>query len=176
MTDSLTFLDSADLLPDIPAATPSENLCEVAGCNAELVYGGKGRRPKRCPEHKRSSAPAATPRATSKSVRNDSQARAAAAALSQVNGLLGMGLMLAPMPYKLPATASALASAAEGFEEAAYNALLTDPKLCSLILKAGTTSGKVSLLIAYAMLAAAVIPVGIVEFRENVSQPGAADE
>jgi hypothetical protein len=75
--------------------------------------------------------------------------------------------MVAPGAFRLPQTAAALATANEGFEESAYQALLTDPKLCQLILKAGATSGKVSLVIAYGMLAVAVAPVAVAEFREK---------
>jgi hypothetical protein len=36
--------------------------CEAPGCHAELVYAGRGRRPKKCDEHKRSSTSAKSDR------------------------------------------------------------------------------------------------------------------
>jgi hypothetical protein len=167
---SMTFLDETQLLPDIPATPSAEEVCEIVGCDEILVYGGRGRRPKRCPEHKR--APVGTPirTAPTKSARNDSAARSAAAALGQMNALLALVAMVAPAPFSFPRTAAALGNANEGFEEQAYAALLTDPKLCQWILKAGSTSGKVSLLIAYGMLTAAVAPVAIAEYKDNTAK------
>jgi hypothetical protein len=65
------------------------------------------------------------------------------------------------------ATASALAEREEAFREQAYAALVTDPALCRMILRAGTTSGKVSLIIAYAMLGAGVAPTAIMEYKSK---------
>lgn len=174
---AITFeLTDADLLPDIPAPSAPENPCEV--CGVDIPYGGRGRKPKRCEEHKRSAAPT-TPR-KSNTGKNDVMARQAAAALSQVNGLIATGLMLAPGPlaaFRLPMTAAAIAAADEGFTEAAYAALVTDPKLCALILKGGGASGKLALIIAYAMLAGAVVPVAITEYRaKNGGADGGSDD
>lgn len=93
---------------------------------------------------------------------NQALATQAAALLAQTNGLLCTGLMLARMGQ----TASALAQANEGFEEQVAAALITDPALCRTILRAGGTSAKMSLIIAYVMLGAAVAPVGYMEYRE----------
>ena len=72
-----------------------------------------------------------------------------------------MGLTL----VKLPMTAGALNDAQDGFRESTYNALLTDPELCRTILRVGSTSGKVALMISYSMLIAAVAPVGVLEYK-----------
>lgn len=93
----------------------------------------------------------------------ESEAKAAAALLSQLNGIATMGVMAVGFTD----TAGQITSANEGFEEMAYQALLTDPALCRTILKAGTTSGKVALLIAYGMLATSVAPVAITEYRDK---------
>jgi hypothetical protein len=140
-----------------------EYSCEV--CGKEIFYGGKGRHPKRCDEHKKGPARKAATRPGMGTGKNGTLARQAAAALSQVNGLIGIALLLAPGKLKMPETATALAIADEGFSEQAYLALLTDPKLCALILKGGMASGRAALLIAYGMLAGAVVPVGIAEYR-----------
>lgn len=149
-------------IPDFPQdeKPPSEYeyACEV--CGKELFYAGRGRKPKFCDEHRKGGSKAGgTPR-TGKG--NTQLAAQASEALAQLNALACMGLMVG----KLNQTALALSTANDGFREQAYNALLTDPALCKTILKAGATSGKVSLLIAYGMLAAAVGPVGYTEYRE----------
>ena len=155
---------------DIPTAPPDdiappstyEWSCET--CGKELFYAGKGRHPRFCDEHKTGGKTRG--KGTGGNV---VLARQAAAVLSQLNGLIAMGL-LAPVTtigLPLPQTATALAGAAEGFDETAYAALVTDPALCRLILRGGGASGKVALLIAYGMLAVAVVPVGMAEHKER---------
>lgn len=160
----LTFTDSTLPKDEAPPGA-YEYACET--CGKELFYGGKGRKPKFCDEHKT----AAKSRTGGGS--NSGLARQAAAALSQWNSFIALGLMLPAVPVLgdnpayLPRTASAIAAADEGFTEAAYNALLTDPKLCKLILKTGSAGGKIALVMAYGMLVASVAPVGIEEYRER---------
>lgn len=139
-----------------------EYACTV--CGVELTYSGRGRKPTKCDEHKRGSS---GPRKTSTGNAN-ALGKQAAMALAQINGLIATVCMVAPDPYRLPATASAIALANDAFEEAAANALSTDPKLAKLILRAGGASGKVALVIAYGMLAGAVVPVAITEYQDNV--------
>lgn len=169
--DTMEFVDvdASALLPDIPAGLTDDEICEVSGCSEPIVYGGRGRKPKRCPEHKGTRGATVRPETvkTKRGKANDIPARRAAQSLSQMNALIGTTLLLLPKPYGMPATGSALANANEGFEEAAYEALLTDPKLCQMINKAGAVSGKFSLLFAYAMLGAAVAPVAIDEFQSS---------
>jgi hypothetical protein len=170
MSNAFSFTDT-----DVPIdahrdeAPPSsfEYACEV--CGKELLYGGRGRKPKFCDEHKKGGAGKSVSRRGGGNLQLATQA---ADALVQLNSLCAMGLMLA----HLPQTASTLAGTEEGFREQAISALLTDPALCKSILKAGTTSGKVSLLIAYAMLAGAVVPVGVVEFKERQETIKAAED
>jgi hypothetical protein len=83
--------------------------------------------------------------------------------LIQVNGLACVSLML----VQFHATASAIAEREDAFREQVYAALVTDPALCRTILRAGTTSGKISLLIAYAMLGASVYPVARAEYNDK---------
>jgi len=161
MTDLLTFRDTevpSDALPrDEAPPSAFEYACQV--CGKELHYGGRGRKPKFCDEHKKGGSGTGVARKGG----NVQLATQAADALVQLNSLCVMGLMLA----QLPQTAGALAGTEDGFREQAIAALVTDPALCKSILKAGTTSGKVSLLIAYAMLGGAVVPVGVMEFKER---------
>lgn len=164
---SVTVLefDVSDV-PDDIAPTP-EYACSV--CGVALEYSGRGRKPTKCADHKRGGG-SGTPRA--KAGNPPALAKQAAAALGQLNGLICIGLSVAPMPYRLPMTASAIATANEAFEQQAAEALATDPKLARLILRGGAASGKVALLIAYGMMGAAVVPVAIMEYKENLNAGG----
>lgn len=130
-------------------------------CGTEVTRkGDRGRWPKFCPAHKDAPHRARTAGTPGKGT-NAALAAQASEALCQVNALAVMGLMLA----QLPDTASAVADREDVFREQAYAALLTDPALAKVILRAGTTGGKISLAIAYAMLGASVAPVAVMEFR-----------
>lgn len=144
-----------DDTPDISGVP--EYACET--CGKELHYGGRGRKPKFCDEHKRSSSPRSTGGATS----NEKLASAALDILVQANNLCGMGLMLMQMPR----TASAIAMREDPFRVQALEALKADPALCKMILKAGATSGKAMLFMAYGMLAISIAPVALEEIKEK---------
>lgn len=169
MTATLTELPPTDTMPD--DETPPrifDAACRT--CGIELPYSGKGRRPKFCAEHRLAGERRhpKVPRTTRKAPtgQNAQLATSATEALVQLNGLISMGLMLTRMPQ----TAIAMSEAEEGFRESTMAALLTDPDLCRTILRAGSTGGKVALGISYAMLGAAVAPVGVLEFRANRAQ------
>lgn len=100
---------------------------------------------------------------TSGGSKNDALAESAADLLAQLNGLLAMGAMT----IGFTDTASTIAERNDAFKLQAIEALKTDPALCKQILKAGSTSGKVALILAYGMMAASVIPTGIVEYRDK---------
>lgn len=150
-----------DITPDETPESTHELSCET--CGKELTYSGRGRKPKFCDEHKKSSGGVSKRKSLGK---NDQMAAQAAEALVQMNGIAAIGIMM----FGLPLTATALKNAEDTFREQAYSALLTDPALCATILRGGTASGKVALLIAYGMLGAAVAPVGIMEFKEKREQ------
>lgn len=156
-------LEDADVLPDEPPINPPEYACEV--CGKELEYSGRGRKPKYCDEHKGGRKGTSTPRKST--AKADATAKQAAAALAQLNALIGMGLMAAPKPWGMPQTASALAERNDAFEESAYQALLTDPKLAAMIVRGGATSGKVALIIAYGMLGFSIYPTAQSEWKAN---------
>lgn len=156
------FSGTPDELP--PAAFDA--WCHAPSCGIELHYSGKGRRPKFCSTHRLEGerrAPKTRAPRPKPTGQNAQLAGTATEALVQLNGLIAMALMLTGMP----ATASALAEAEEGFRESTHAALLTDPDLCRVILRAGSTGGKVALGISYAMLAVAVAPTGVLEFKAN---------
>lgn len=158
--DELVFTDAVPL--DIPqgdkdeAPTLDEVLsCEV--CGTALTYSGRGRKPKRCPEHRKSSGKPAVTRAAT----NDKLAAQATEALVQINRLTGFGARV----LGLPSTGEMIAFAEDTFREQAHAALLTDPALCKQILSAGQVSAKFSLALAYAMLGAQVAPVAMLEIK-----------
>lgn len=161
MSDALAIPMFSD--GTVPMDTAPETTHELvcATCGKELEYSGRGRKPRFCDEHKRSSS--GTSKVARSSGKNETMAAQAATVLSQFNGLIAIGLMMTGLPL----TAQALETAKDAFREQAYNALLTDPDLCKLILKGGTGSGKVALAIAYGMLGTSVVPVGIMEFQSR---------
>lgn len=163
----LNFAD-ADLPQDsVPETAEILFPCRVCGREAG-PYSGRGPKPKLCIDHKK------TPKSTSGKVTGSvaTQAAQATAVLVQLNGMLAIGSMALGMH----GTASAIAAGNGVFEEQAYQALITDPELCKLILKGGVKSGKVSLLIAYAGLGASVVPTAINEVKELKAERDARRE
>lgn len=144
---------------DLPPAVDDNALsCEV--CGKALVYGGRGRKPKRCDEHKRSGAKTVS---TGSKSGNEKLALQATEALVQINTLTGLGTRL----MGLSTTSETIMFCEDTFREQAYAALLTDPALCKQILSAGQVSAKFSLAIAYAMLGAQVVPVAVLELKQK---------
>jgi hypothetical protein len=145
-------------IPDdvVPPTTDVEYPCEICGKESG-PYGGRGRKPKRCPEHKKgTSVRKLTGNAGNLAVQ-------ASETLSQLNGIIAIGLMAVGFNR----TASTIAAGNDVFTERAHAALLTDPDLCKLILKGGVKSAKISLGIAYGGLLMPVIPVAMDELRER---------
>jgi len=103
---------------------------------------------------------------------NEVLARQAASLLAQANGLITTGLFLTGFPR----TASAIAERNEPFEAQVTAALIADPALCRTILRAGGTSAKLSLLVAYGMLAGSVAPVALEEYRDMRSRRADEEE
>jgi hypothetical protein len=155
-TDAEAPTDSYEPIPDaVPDLSDVEYPCEVCGRESG-PYGGRGRKPKRCAEHKKSKSVTSTRKLTGTSANLAAQATAT---LVQINGLLAVGAMAVGMFQ----TASAIAEHNAPFEEKAYQALLTDPELCKLIVKGGVKSAKLSLGIAYAGF---LVPVGMIGYNE----------
>lgn len=180
MSDTLTFSSAAvpseSELPQgasLPADESPHDGPHCIVCGTPLEYSGRGRKPKYCDEHKKSGTRTGVKSSTP---RNDKLAAQATDALMQINGLGALVCMLAGMPM----TAAAINNAEEGLREQVKAALITDPDLASKILSAGTHSAKISLVIAYGMFAAAVAPVGVMEFKANKArrelENGAAED
>lgn len=168
MTLSLEHIPITPVTDDVP---PFENEPEFAcvTCGKAIEYSGRGRKPKYCDEHKRSSG---TGTRSAASGSNDKLAAMAVDVLCQGNAAATVGLMFA----RLNGTASAVAEREEPFRAQAYEALKLDPALCKSILKGGANSGKMALIIAYAMLGASVAPVFIAEMKEKRAEKAEDDQ
>lgn len=155
-----TPIDDEDISTDsIPPLSDVEYPCQVCGKEAG-PYGGRGRKPKFCDEHKKAKSTGGARKVTGNAANLAAQATAV---LVQVNGMIALGCMGMSM-FK---TAHAISEANPTFEEQAYQALLTDPELCKLLLKSGAMSGKLSLGLAYAGMGMAVAPAAITEVQEK---------
>lgn len=159
MMTTLEFADAAPVEYDnVPELESVEYPCRVCGREAG-PYGGRGPKPKLCPAHKATPKATTQPRVTGKDANLAAQATGV---LVQLNGMIAIGLMAVGMN----ATASALASANETFEQQANAALLTDPELCRLILKGGVKSAKVSLGMAYGGMLFSIAPTAKMEVQD----------
>ncbi len=157
--------ETASIPDDVPAdSVPPladvEYPCQVCGKEAG-PYGGRGRKPKLCAEHKKN--PTVGTGARKVSGAPAALAEQATAVLVQINGMIALGAMGMSM-FK---TSHAIAQANPTFEQQAYQALLTDQELCKLILKSGAKSAKLSLMIAYGGLGMAVLPTAVMEMKEK---------
>lgn len=159
--DLLTDFEFADIPADVsPPASDVEYPCEVCGQESG-PYGGRGRKPTKCAEHKKPVAKSSRgPRVTGS---NAILATQATEALCQMNGIMALGAMV----VGFTGTASAINDFQDAFRQTTYNALLTDPDMCRFILKGGTKSGKLALGISYGMMAMAVGPVAVMEYKDK---------
>lgn len=95
---------------------------------------------------------------------NQNLAGQATDVLLRLNSFAAFGARI----FEYDLTAEALDNAKDPFREAVYDALLIDPELARWIMRGGTDSGKIALLVAYLMLAGAVIPVATLERKGKV--------
>lgn len=149
------FTGLPDEMP--PLTNEPEFACEI--CGVELIYSGRGRKPKRCDDHKRNN----TRRNSIPAGSNDKLAAMATDVLCQVNGIFAMGAAF----MTLFRTAGAVNDRDEVFRVQTYEALKTDVALCKKIVSAGSKSAIFSLIVAYGMLAASVAPVALEELKEK---------
>jgi hypothetical protein len=148
-----------------PPTTDVQYPCEVCGKEAG-PYGGRGRKPRFCIEHKKGSKNVGSRKVTGSSAALAAQATGV---LSQLNGIIAVGLMA----IGFNDTASAIARGDDAFSERAHAALLTDPDLCKFILKGGVKSAKVTLGLAYVGLGIGVVPVAMAELAERRAEVAA---
>lgn len=164
----MDFAD-ATIPPDsTPPLSDVEYPCVECGKEAG-PYGGRGPKPKRCPDHKKVTSSSRAGRVTGAPANLAAQATGV---LVQLNGMMALGLMA----LGFNETAGAIAGANGTFEEQAYQALMTDSELCRLILKGGVKSAKVSLGLAYVGMGVSVVPTAAMEFREKKAERDAKRE
>ena len=166
----MEFVDATFPMDDVPPLADVENPCKECGREIDVAYGGRGPRPRycsACKPNKQSRRQA--PKVTGK---DQSLAAQATGVLVQVNAMIAMGAAA----LGLFRTGGAIAEANNTFEAAAYQALLTDPELCKLILKSGAKSAKISLGLAYGGMAMAVAPTAVMELRERKADRDAKRE
>ena len=145
-------------IPDTVVGAAPEYSCQM--CGKELHYGGRGRKPKFCDDHKAAKGPAKDRPANAA---NKALAEKAADVLAQYNDLAAFGMLT----FGMPKTGSAIAGKNATFREQAATALATDPALCRSILSAGQTSARGALMVAYGMFATAVGMVAYAEIKEK---------
>lgn len=145
----------------IPTDKTSDLSCQV--CGVALSYGGRGRKPTRCAEHKSGSTARGNSAGSRRKQSNEELASLAVAALVSLNRFGALGLRL----IKLSDTAGAIMDTEESFEKLAYDALVLDPDLCRQILAVGSVSAKASLAMAYVALGGVVIPTATVEIKDR---------
>ena len=166
----ITFEDT-DLIEDgftHPPLDAVEYPCTECGRESG-PYSGRGRKPTKCPEHKKIPSKNPRPKTTGKNAQIAGQA---ADTLAQYNELVAFVATLSTWNN----TGEALINANDAFREKAYAALLTDPELAQSIVRTGGISGKAALIISYAMLATAVAPVAVMEARAKKADRIAREE
>lgn len=145
MTASVLDLSGFEL-GDAPAddndATPFDGpTCEV--CGVALEYSGKGRKPKRCDDHKRQRAATGS--------RTTSDVKSALAVLDQMYGAVSLGLLMVSPP-----SASVWASQLEQLQATNALVLAGDKALTKSICRLGERTGKAMFVGAHVM---ALVPV-----------------
>ena len=161
MTAALVLEDVQVPRDTTPDTEGVEYPCEVCGRDAG-PYGGRGRKPRFCPDHKtaRKTSEGGRRRATSSLV------EAATDKLVYLNGLLAMGALL----FGYPRTAGAFAASEDVFRVYVADALASDDKLCRTIVKTGQMSGGIGLAIAYGTLGANIVPIAMAEYRDKQAE------
>ena len=97
---------------------------------------------------------------------NDALAKRAADVLYQLNAMIGTGALALGMT----STAREIAHGNDGFAEQAADALSLDPVLCKMILRGGTKSGAIALVISYLVLGSRVAPAAVMEWKARQDQ------
>jgi hypothetical protein len=167
-TDAEPIRDNMD---SQPAFADVEYPCSVCGAEAG-PYGGRGRKPTKCPEHK--GATPRNPRTNGVKITGSAAVLAAQAAKSLANMNMMIGVMLSAVG--LFGTGSAIVEANDQFEAQAFAALSTDTELCKTILKTGGASAKLSLAMAYGGMAMTVGPIAVMEVKAKKAEREVARE
>ena len=155
---TMLFEDDTATADTIPPVADVEHPCEK--CGNETGWSGRGRRKKLCDTCK----PARTATPGVRVTGNASNLAAQAAkTLAGINGVMALGIG----GLGFFRTMRAALDGNEDFERAAYQALLTDPKLCAQILNVGEKSSKITLTLAYFSWGMGIAPTLADEYREK---------
>lgn len=173
MTDKISFT-----VADIPPADPvdddnntqtKEYTCDV--CGTPLAYGGRGRPPTRCDEHKRSgtstgsSSRAAGPRRSNKDV------DAAMAALDAAHTSLSFVFMLAS-----PDAASVWEAQRPSLDARNRRILESDPALAKRIATTASKGGMPALVLSHLIAVAPTAAIAYTNIRANAAERRAMRE
>lgn len=159
-TDEIHVPDTvASLESDaIPVVSDVEYPCKICGKEAG-PYGGRGRKPTKCDEHKKAqSTGTRAPRVTGS---NDMLARQATEALCSIDGFMSLGARM----IGFTDTAEVIEEADEVFRLRVHTALLNNPDTARKILRYGSKAGDTALFIAIALHVATIAPVFMMEAK-----------
>ena len=143
----------------IPEVSDVEYPCSVCGKEAG-PYGGRGRKPTKCTEHKKSTA-SNGPRAPRVTGTNDALARQATEALCSINGMMALGARI----IQFTDTADAIEAEDETFRMRVYMALLNNPNTARRIVAMGSKAGDSALLVAIGLHIMSIAPVFMKESK-----------
>lgn len=160
---ALTFSDvdvptPTDDKPDTAPDTAFEYSCRV--CGVELFYGGRGRKPVLCSEHKKSSKSGGN---TGTRTKGQNAALAAQAADCIVQYTHLMAVIATVTGYT--DTEEAISARQDLLREQCYNALITNPARARAIARIGGSGGDLGLALAIGMFATAVGSTAVNEYR-----------
>lgn len=159
-TPSFVIADAPPSFSIVTAPSNDDDLtCEV--CGTPLVYGGRGRKPKRCDEHKKSGARTST--GTRRSSTRDVDA--ALAALEGFETILQFGLMWAS-----PHAAADFETRRESLTARNQKILEADPALAKRLSSAASKGGGFALVLSYGI---AFGPAVLIARRDLIEQADA---
>lgn len=166
MAESITFSvasipeDAApmDTAPADPISEPAGYYCEV--CGVPLSYGGRGRPPKRCAEHKSSKSSGSSSRGGGR--RSTRDVDAAMAALDAAHTSLTFGLMLLS-----PTAAAEWEQGRPKLNERNQLILESDPALAKRIASMAAKGGSTALILNHLIALVPVLGIARGEMRER---------
>jgi hypothetical protein len=155
--------DARDITDTVPELSDVEYPCEICGKEAG-PYGGRGRKPKRCSEHKRQQS--RTPSTPRVSGTNAQLAAQATEALCAIDGMAILGARV----IGFTSTADTIEEADEVFRMRVHAALLNSPDTARKILRYGSKAGDSALFIAIGLHIATILPVFMTEAKEKKAE------
>lgn len=150
--------DARELTDFVPEVSDIEYPCVVCGKEAG-PYGGRGRKPTRCAEHKKQQN--RTSSAPKVSGTNAQLAAQATEALCSIDGMAALGARIIGFTN----TAETIEEADETFRLRVNAALLNSPDTARKILRYGSKAGDSALFIAIGLHIATILPVFMTEAK-----------